>query len=96
MTIADRFDAYARELMAYLKEAGLRVELDDSQGSVNRKVRDAQLLKIPLLLTVGEKEMEQRTVAVRTLDGKVRFGMGWEEFRGLVAKAVSERSQVVF
>jgi threonyl-tRNA synthetase len=63
--IADRHLDYARQVAEELKQAGLRVEVDDRGERMNAKIRDAQNQKIPYMLVVGDREMEQRAVAVR-------------------------------
>jgi threonyl-tRNA synthetase len=63
--IADRHLPYAQEVSAVLKEAGLRVEVDDRGERMNAKIRDAQNQKIPYMLVVGDREVEQAAVAVR-------------------------------
>jgi len=65
MGVSDRFNDYAAEVRAELLQKGLRVELDDRSESVPRKVRDAELRKIPYMLVVGEREQRDRTVSVR-------------------------------
>ncbi|MGD2038320.1 MAG: threonine--tRNA ligase, partial [Desulfobacterales bacterium] len=68
LPINDDLTAYANEVKSELEEADLRVEIDDRAESLNKKVREAQLNQIPLILTVGGKEKESGTLAVRTLD----------------------------
>ena len=63
--IADRHLPYAQEVSAALKEAGLRVVVDDRGERMNAKIRDAQNQKIPYMLVVGDREVEQAAVAVR-------------------------------
>lgn len=63
--IADRHLPYARELADRLKEAGLRVEVNDRSDRMNAKIRDAQNQKIPYMLIVGDREVEAGTVSVR-------------------------------
>jgi threonyl-tRNA synthetase len=63
--VSDRFNDYAAEVRAELLREGLRVELDDRSESVPRKVREAELRKIPYMLVVGEREQRDRTVSVR-------------------------------
>ena len=75
LTVANRFDLYAKKIKEELEKNNLRVELDIRTESVEYKVRGAQLQKIPIILTVGEKEEKNETVAVRTLDNKVKFGV---------------------
>jgi threonyl-tRNA synthetase len=65
LPIADRHVGAADALVARLVEAGLRAELDDRTESVGRKIRDAELRKIPYMLVVGDREAEHGTVAVR-------------------------------
>ncbi|MBW2977496.1 threonine--tRNA ligase [Candidatus Woesearchaeota archaeon] len=75
ITVADRFNKYAGSVVKEMKKAGIRVELDTRTESVGRKVRDAQLQEIPAIINIGEKEETAKTVAVRTLNGKVKFGL---------------------
>jgi threonyl-tRNA synthetase len=65
LPVSDRFTDYAREVTAALVELDLRVELDARSESINRKIRDAELRKIPYMLIVGERELEAGTVSVR-------------------------------
>ena len=74
-----------------------RVDPETMQGLVTdvclkRKVRDAQLNQIPLIITIGAKEMESGNLSVRTLDGKVRYNLDREDFMGRVAKNVKARN----
>src|SRR3954470_9791422 len=65
LPIADRHAEPAAAAVAALREAGLRAELDDRTESVGRKIREAELRKIPFMLVVGDREAEEGTVAVR-------------------------------
>jgi threonyl-tRNA synthetase len=65
LPLADRHADYAREVHAALAAAGLRADLDDRTESVGRKIREAELRKIPYMLVVGDREAEQRAVALR-------------------------------
>src|SRR3972149_3448209 len=78
--IADRHYAYAREVAGKLKGAGLRVEVDERNERMNAKIRDAQMQKIPYMLVVGDKEVEQGTVALRLRSGENPGAMLLEEF----------------
>jgi threonyl-tRNA synthetase len=75
ITVADRFDLYAKKIKEELDKNSIRSELDLRKESVGYKVREAQMQKIPLIINVGEKEEKNNTVAVRTLDGKVKFNV---------------------
>ncbi|NLF83804.1 MAG: threonine--tRNA ligase, partial [Candidatus Gastranaerophilales bacterium] len=63
--ISDKHVEYAETVFQKLKDAGVRVELDDKSESMNYKIRDAQNRKIPYMLVMGDKEVESSTVAVR-------------------------------
>jgi threonyl-tRNA synthetase len=65
LPIADRHLEYAARVHARLAEVGLRVEVDDRTESVGRKIRDAELRKIPYMLVVGDREAERDEVSVR-------------------------------
>ncbi len=82
---------YAAQVLAELKGFGLKAELDSRTESLNRKIRDAQLRQVSLILTIGAKEKKNGTLSVRTLDGKVRFGMAPAEFRKAVLDHIAGR-----
>jgi threonyl-tRNA synthetase len=65
LPIADRHVGYARETAARLREAGLRVEVDERSESVGKKIREAEVTKVPYMLVVGDQEQEAGAVAVR-------------------------------
>jgi threonyl-tRNA synthetase len=91
LPINDEMRAHARQVQAVLETSGLRVETDGRTESLNKKVRDAQLEKVPLIATLGPKEKEAGTLAVRTLDGKVRHGVSLEAFTAAVGDHVRRR-----
>ncbi len=68
LPIADRHTEYAADVAKQLKSAGYRIELDDRQESVGKKIRNAQLEHVPYMLVVGDKEIEAKQVAVRSRD----------------------------
>jgi threonyl-tRNA synthetase len=78
--IADRHVPYAREVAQKLKEAGFRVEVDDRSERMNAKIRDAQMQKVPYMLVVGDKEMEQSSVALRLRSGENPGPITLDEF----------------
>ncbi len=91
LPINDDLIPYANHIKLKFENEGLRVEVDGRTESLNKKVRDAQLSKIPLILTCGEKEKKSGTLSVRTLDGKVRFGISHEEFLTTVLSHIREK-----
>jgi threonyl-tRNA synthetase len=91
LPINDELVPYANDVKIKLVNAGLRAEVDSRTESLNKKVRDAQLSKTPLILTIGNKEKESGSLSVRTLDGKVRFGVHHEDFLNRVLSHIKER-----
>ena len=69
---------------------GLVCDVDDSNESVGKKVRNAQLLKVNYLLTVGDKEVENKTIALRTRDNIVHGEVDISDF---LAKVIKERDE---
>jgi threonyl-tRNA synthetase len=63
--IADRHLDYAREVQATLREEGIRAEVDESGDRMQAKIRNAQLQKVPYMLVIGDREVENRTASVR-------------------------------
>jgi threonyl-tRNA synthetase len=80
LPIADRHLDYARSIRDQLAAAGLRVELDERQEKIGYKIREAQLQKIPYMLVVGDKEVTEGTVSVRTRAGGDQGGRRVDEF----------------
>jgi threonyl-tRNA synthetase len=91
LPINDELAPYADRVKCSLEGEGLRVDLDDRTESLNKKVRDAQIGKVPLILTIGEKERDSGTFSVRTLDGKVRHGVEQRAFMNRVKEHIRER-----
>jgi threonyl-tRNA synthetase len=95
LTVADKFNDYAQEVEKSMKSEGLRVSVDFRAESISKKVRDAQALKIPLIIIIGEKEVEAKTVSVRTLDNKVKFGVKLEDFFSKVQENIDKKEETV-
>jgi threonyl-tRNA synthetase len=68
LPVADRHNEYAREVERVLREAGVRCRVDERSESVGKKIRDAELAKLPYMLVVGDRELEEESVAVRAHD----------------------------
>lgn len=73
--IADRHVPYAEQVAVQLRKAGFRVEVDANSDRMNKKIRNAQVLKVPYMLVVGDAEAESGQVAVRTRDNEDRGAM---------------------
>ena len=78
-TITNDGDAYATEVANRLTAAGLRVLLDLSNEKIGYKVREHSLAKVPVLLAIGRKEAETRTVAIRRMDSQVQETLALDE-----------------
>jgi len=91
LPINDDLVSYSREISDVLTQAGLRVEVDSRTESLNKKVREAQLQYVPLILTIGGKEKEAGTLSVRTLDGKVKYGVTHQSFLDTVLAHIRNR-----
>jgi threonyl-tRNA synthetase len=92
LPISDRHLNYAREVRERIRRAGVRVEVDARGESVSRKIRDAELGKIPYLLVVGDRELESGAVSVREHHGGDRGAMPVAELIGVVQAQVQARS----
>ncbi len=71
---------HAQNVKAELETQGIKCEVDHRNESLKKKIRDAQMTYVPLIITIGDKEKESSTLSVRTLDGKVRMGISMDEF----------------
>ena len=89
--IADRHNDYAHEVAARLKKAGLRISVDDSSDRMNAKIRNAQKLKVPYMLVLGDREMEEGQVALRRRSGESLPAMSVEEFIALALREIDEK-----
>ena len=56
---------YAASIQKQLRQAGVRVEIDDRQEKIGKKIRDTELMRVPYMLVVGEKEMNENKLSVR-------------------------------
>ncbi len=72
LAVSDKFNHYAKEVSLKLKEAGVRVSMDDSSESLGKKIRNVEMMKVPYVLIVGENEQKARSVSIR------RYGKGDE------------------
>lgn len=91
LTVTDKNKKFASDIHKKLKENNIRVELDGRAESIGRKVRDAQLSKINYILTVGDKEQKNKTLAIRTLDGKVKFNVKVDAFSKSIKEEITKK-----
>ena len=92
LTVADRFSKYAEEIKNIFEKEGARIEVDARTESVSYKVRDAQNQRIPLIVTIGEKEEQSKTLAVRT-HNKVHFGVKIDDLLGKVVENIKNKEK---
>jgi len=90
--IADRHIPYANKVAAELRAAGFRVEVDAGNERMNKKIRNAQLQKVPYMLVVGDKEEENGAVAVRTRDNEDRGDMSVADFKAHALELLESKS----
>ncbi|HEU64958.1 MAG TPA: threonine--tRNA ligase [Chlamydiae bacterium] len=92
IAVADRHVDYANEVCSKIKEIDIPCDVDSSNESVSKKVRNAQLLKINYMLTVGDKEVENSTIALRSRDNVVHGEMTLSKFLEKAALEKNEKS----
>jgi len=89
--IADRHHEYAHQVAGQLRDAGIRVEMDDSSDRMQAKIRKAQLQKIPYMLVIGDREQEGGAVAVRLRTEENLGAMPVPDFIGRAQKAIADQ-----
>jgi threonyl-tRNA synthetase len=92
INVADRHLPYAEEVAKQLKAAGFHCDIDDSHESVSKKVRNAQLTQFNYILTVGDQEMEHRTINLRTRDNVVHGEVELGDFMQKIKEEKEKRS----
>ncbi|MBN1486690.1 MAG: threonine--tRNA ligase, partial [Anaerolineae bacterium] len=91
--IADRHIEYAKEVADKLRAAHMRLSIDASSSRMNAKIREAQLQKVPYVLVIGDREMEEGTLAVRLRGKNRQLGvLSVAEFIAHAQQAIAERS----
>ncbi len=91
LPISDKFLDYAREVEGILKEAKVRVSLDDRAESLGKKIRDAEIQKVPFSLIIGEKEVKDKTVTPRKRHEGDLLPITSEDFRDLIVDEIVNR-----
>jgi threonyl-tRNA synthetase len=91
LPISDKFMPYAQTILNKLKNADIRAEVDDRNEKIGKKIRDTELMKVPYMLVVGEKEMNEEKVAIRR-QGKGDIGAkSIDEFINEIVAEIKER-----
>jgi threonyl-tRNA synthetase len=92
--VAEAFTPYLAEVINQMRKAGLRVELDTSDDRMQKKVRNAQMSKIPFMVIAGEEDQNAGAVSFRYRNGEQKNGIPVAEAIAEIQKIVSERTQV--
>jgi len=91
LPISDKYQDYAKQVSDQLKKADIRCEVDDRNEKIGKKIRDTELMKVPYMLVVGEKEMSEGKVAVRR-QGKGDAGVkSVDEFMAEAVQEIKDR-----
>ena len=93
LPITDRAHEYGRELVAKLRAAGIEAEGDYRSEKLGYKIREAQMQKIPYMLVIGDRDIENGTVSVRTRGGEDLGAMSPEDFIALCLKKIAEKDR---
>ncbi len=92
--IAERHNDYLRQVAEKMRAKGIRVEVDDSDDRMQKKIRNAQLQKVPFMVIAGDKDVEAGAVSFRYRDGHQDNGVPLDDAIARVAEAIASRAQV--
>lgn len=91
LSISNQNEDYAEKVYQKIFESGIRVEKDIDKKTIEYKVREAQMQRVPYTIVIGGKEEESKTIAVRGRDGKTKFKVKLEDFIEDVKKEIEEK-----
>ena len=93
LPISEKFNDYAEKVSAYLNKYDIRSQVDDRNEKIGRKIRDAQMEKVPYMVVVGDRDMENGTVSPRhRADGDLG-AMSMDEFSALLKQVVDNKEK---
>ena len=90
LPISDKYMDYSKEVLNSLKISDIRAVIDDRSEKTGRKIRDAEVRKIPFMLIVGEREATERKISVRRHGGENLGSMNLQKFKNLIIKKITE------
>ena len=90
--ISDAHNEYAQRLAQQLHDLGIRVKADLESERMNAKIRKAQMMKVPYMVVVGDKEVEQETVALRKRDGTQQNDLPFAQFLAMLQERIATRA----
>ena len=94
LTVTDRALDYADKVAGELNAQGIRVEVDARSEKIGKKIREATLGKIPYMLVVGDRDIENETVSVRTRGGEDLGAMSLDTFSAMLRRIVDEKQKI--
>jgi threonyl-tRNA synthetase len=92
LPISEKYEQYSEKILKKLKEAGCRAAIDSRVESLNKKIRNAELQKIPYMIVIGEKEQASGTITVRKKSGEQQKQIKLEDFLDIFNNVVKNRS----
>jgi len=91
INIADRHADYASKIMRDLEQQGIRVKIDLRNEKIGFKIREHSMQRVPYLVIIGDKELEEKNITVRTQKGEDLGGLSINDFAGLVKQEIVDR-----
>jgi threonyl-tRNA synthetase len=91
INIADRHADYASKIMRDLEQQGIRVKIDLRNEKIGFKIREHSMQRVPYLVIIGDKELEEKNITVRTQKGEDLGGLSIKDFAGLVSQEIVDR-----
>jgi len=95
LPISDKFQQYSEKVYNLLQKEGYRVEIDSRVESLNKKIRQAEMSKIPLMVVIGEKEVDSNTVTIRKKTGGDIKNISIEEFKNILKENILNRKTFI-
>jgi len=92
--VSEAFNDYGAQVLRTLKQNGFRAYLDDSTDRMNAKIRNAQTMKVPYMLILGEREMQQQAVSIRYRNGKQENGVPLGDFINSLSCTIEKKAQI--
>jgi len=92
--VADAFIPYLEEVVSKMRKSGIRIDLDSSDDRMQKKVRNAQLEKIPFMMIAGEEDQGAKTVSFRFRNGDQKNGVPIDDAIAMIKNSISNREQV--
>ena len=96
MSLSEKYENYAKKVLNLLENHEIRALIDNRNESIGRKIRDAEMQKIPFMLIVGEEEEKNGTISIRRQgqEGKGNISVSIEEFASIVNEEINKTLKV--